>query len=253
MKHTCVNTQHGWVTNTRNSNEFCMLSQDPTLVLIWLLFKLTWQVNFTSYNLSSHLKRGMRAGWQINLSSQLVTPVARSIFWFENRAIFSESFFGRGIFGRSITCIQLVPSNWLWRGFLNHKRREHVQWRNFIKEGFIKEENTFNEGISLPWRRPSLLDPFHEITGLLQIERNFLVEWVIRTIFYEGISLRKKLSEKIARFSTQKIDPATGVKLTGLSSGSCHRKWDLSRTQKNWCDRRTSSWNLLHTALDQGI
>ena len=61
-----------------------------------------------------------------------------------------ESFFGRGIFGRSITYIQLVPSNWLWRGFINHKRREHVQRRNFIKEGFIKEENTFNEGISLP-------------------------------------------------------------------------------------------------------
>ena len=30
-----------------------------------------------------------------------------------------------------------------------------------------------------------------------------------RTIFYEGISLRKNLSENIARFSTQKIDPAT--------------------------------------------
>jgi len=82
---------------------------------------------------------------------------------------------------------------------------------NFIKEGFIKEENTFHEGISLPRRRPSLLDPFDEITGLLQIERNFLVEWVVRTIFYEGISLRKKLSEKIARFSTQKIDAVTGV------------------------------------------
>jgi len=48
--------------------------------------------------------------------------------------------------------------------------------KEFIKEGFIKEENTFYEGISLPRRRPSLLDPFHEITGLLQIERNFLVE-----------------------------------------------------------------------------
>jgi len=64
----------------------------------------------------------------------------------------------------------------LCRGFINHKRRERVQRRNFIKEGFIKEVNTFNEGISLPRRTPSLLDPFHEITGLLQIERNFLVE-----------------------------------------------------------------------------
>ena len=73
----------------------------------------------------------------------------------------------------SATCIQLVPSNWLWTGFINHKRREHVQWRNFMKEGFIKEENTFNEEISLPRRRPSLLDQFHEIIGLLQIERNF--------------------------------------------------------------------------------
>jgi len=80
-----------------------------------------------------------------------------------------------------------------------------------MKEGFIKEENTFNEEISLPRRRPSLLDPFHEITGLLQFDQNFLVECEVRTIFYEGISLRKNLSEKIARFPTQKIDPATGV------------------------------------------
>jgi len=119
--------------------------------------------------------------------------VAGSIFGVENRAIFSESFFGRGIFGRNITCLQLVPSNWLWRGFINHKRREHVQWRNFTKEGFIKEENTFNEGISLPRRRPTLLDPYHENTGLLQIERNFLVEWVVRTIFYEGSSMKDLL------------------------------------------------------------
>jgi len=76
-----------------------------------------------------------------------------------------------------------------------HKRREHVQWMNFSPE---KETIT--------------VDPFHEITGLLQIERSFLVEWVVRTIFYEGISLRKKLFKKIARFSTQKIDPATGVR-----------------------------------------
>ena len=158
---------------------------------------------------SRHLGSLTAANW-VSFDFHVTYAVAGSIMWVENRAIFSESFFGRGIFGRSIAVIQLVPCNWLWRGFINHKRREPVQWRNFIKEGFIKEENTFNEGISLPRRRP-LLDPFHEITGLLQIERNFLVEWVVRTIFHEGISLRKKLSEKIARFSTQKIDPATGV------------------------------------------
>jgi len=124
--------------------------------------------------------------------------------------LFGELFWERNFEKHS--CIQLVPSNWLWRRFINHKRREHVQWRNFIKEGFIKEENTFNEGISLPRRRPTLLDPYHENTGLLQMEWNFLVEWVVRTIFYEGISLRKQFSEKIAGFSTQKIDPATGVR-----------------------------------------
>ena len=36
------------------------------------LFQLTWQVNLTSYNLSSELKSGKRARWQVNLSSQLV-------------------------------------------------------------------------------------------------------------------------------------------------------------------------------------
>jgi len=48
------------------------VSQGPTLVLIWWLFKLTWQVNLTNDNLSSDLRRGKRTGWQINLSSQLV-------------------------------------------------------------------------------------------------------------------------------------------------------------------------------------
>ena len=40
--------------------------------VIWRLFKLTWQVNLTSYNLSSESKRGERAKWQVNLPSQLV-------------------------------------------------------------------------------------------------------------------------------------------------------------------------------------
>ena len=74
-----------------------------------------------------------------------------------------------------------------------HKRREHVQWRNFSPE---KETITARSISRDYW-----------ITS----NRAKFVEWVVRTIFYEGISLRKKLSEKIARFSTQKIDPATGV------------------------------------------
>jgi len=40
--------------------------------MIWRLFKLIWQVNLTSYNLSSELKRGKRARWQVKMSSQLV-------------------------------------------------------------------------------------------------------------------------------------------------------------------------------------
>ena len=35
------------------------------------LDKLTWQVDLTRYILSSDLKRGKRAGWQVNLSRQL--------------------------------------------------------------------------------------------------------------------------------------------------------------------------------------
>jgi len=46
--------------------------QGPTLVLIWWFVKLTWLVNLTSYNLSSDLKWGKRAGWHLNLSSRLV-------------------------------------------------------------------------------------------------------------------------------------------------------------------------------------
>jgi len=48
-----------------------MFFQGPTLVLIWCFVKLTWQFNLTIYNSSSDLKMGKRAGWQINLSSQL--------------------------------------------------------------------------------------------------------------------------------------------------------------------------------------
>ena len=47
--------------------------------VIWGLCKLTWQVNLTSYNLSSDLKRGKRARrksiCQVNLSSWLVCQV----------------------------------------------------------------------------------------------------------------------------------------------------------------------------------
>ena len=49
-------------------------------------------------------------------------------------------------------------------------------------------------------------------------------EWVVRTIFYSGISLRKQLSEKIARFSTQKIDPATGVRKPGKRLARKHSR-----------------------------
>jgi len=123
--------------------------------------KLVWNSHFVSrcmWCVSLYMIMFLRSNLFLDFgflcsTCLVVTPVAGSIFWVENRAIFSERFFGRGIFGRSITCIQLVPSNWLWRGFINH--------------------------------------------------------WVVRTIFYEGISLRKKLSDKIARFSTQKIDPST--------------------------------------------
>ena len=43
--------------------------------MIWWLFKLTWQVNLTSYNLSSDLKRSRWARWQVKLSSWLVCQV----------------------------------------------------------------------------------------------------------------------------------------------------------------------------------
>jgi len=75
-----------------------------------------------------------------------------------------------------------------------HKRREHVHWRNLSP----KKETITTRSISQDY-------------WLTSNRANFLVEWAVRIIFYEGISLRKKLSEKIARFSTQKIDPSTGV------------------------------------------
>jgi len=75
-----------------------------------------------------------------------------------------------------------------------HKRREHVHWRNLSP----KKETITARSISQDY-------------WLTSNRANFLVEWAVRIIFYEGISLRKKLSEKIARFSTQKIDPSTGV------------------------------------------
>ena len=92
----------------------------------------------------------------------------------------------------------------------------------------------------IKWKRS-----YHENTGLLQIERNFLVELVVRTIFYEEISLRKKLSKKIARFSTQKIDPVTGVRVmpvAGLSFENKNRAIFLESffRERNFCPEQLS-------------
>jgi len=61
--------------------------ENPKLVLIWGLFKLIWQVNLTSYNSSSDLKRGKRAGWQVDLSRfwsilGILEPFVFSVFLF---------------------------------------------------------------------------------------------------------------------------------------------------------------------------
>jgi len=45
------------------------LRQGSTLALIWWFVELTWQVDWTSCHLSSDLKRGLRRGWQANLTS----------------------------------------------------------------------------------------------------------------------------------------------------------------------------------------
>jgi len=57
----------------RSQDQICSQKKSESYpCVIWRLFKLTWQVNLTSNNLSSELKSGKRARWQVHLSSQLV-------------------------------------------------------------------------------------------------------------------------------------------------------------------------------------
>ena len=62
-----------------------------------------WRVKDPANNLKSNYDIGKPLKFYI----KNITPVAGRIFETKNRAISLERFFGRGNFGRSITCLQL--------------------------------------------------------------------------------------------------------------------------------------------------
>jgi len=66
--------------------------------------------------------------------------------------------------------------------------------------------------ISLPSGQGSPLDPYHEITWLLKIERHFLPE---KVVLGQKFLSRKNLSRKYRSIFASKIRPATGVKYQG--------------------------------------
>jgi len=59
--------------------------QGPTLVLIWwfdtLTWQVPWQINLTSYNLSSDSKRDQRQGWQVWLVKSVTCQVDKFVKW----------------------------------------------------------------------------------------------------------------------------------------------------------------------------
>jgi len=107
-------------------------------ITIWLVRRIVPSTqsnlipNWHAFSMLKIVSTSIRGGF---------TFYARPLNGFEKGPNLAENrieyvFFRKRNFGEAYF-LQLVPSNWLWRGFINHKRREHVQWRNFIKEGFI--------------------------------------------------------------------------------------------------------------------
>ena len=151
-------------------------------------------------------------------STRGLTPVAGRIFQTKNRAIFLEMFFGRGISGEALLVYNFVPINWLWSGFISPRIRTFVEKRFhglFSKKkrsksggvpSFPRREHVLAEN-SPPSGQRSALNPFHEITWLLKIERHLLPE---KAVLGKNSSPEKSLQKNRSIF--------------GLKNPSCYRR-----------------------------
>jgi len=99
----------------------------------------------------------------------------RTDFGEKKSSDFFGEIFGRGISGEALLVYNFVPSNWLWRGFINPRIRTFLEKR--FHGLFSKKKRSKSGGVpsfprtehvlavnSLPSGQPTALDPYHEIT-----------------------------------------------------------------------------------------